>query len=164
MLKSRTFAFTAIVALALSASAAHAGRIAPGHKLSWGKAGVSLEDYWIDAAQCGHQAAAVDLKDTTPAKALVYGSRLLDDASSPGEIISIQELVAPGVQWNRAATIMQRSLDQCLAGRGYTRFRLTDSQFHHLQKLASGSLERRKFLHELASDAKILTKQAVEQS
>jgi hypothetical protein len=153
-----------VAALAFGASAASAHRISPGHKVSWGKAGVSLEDYWVDAAECGHAAAAIDLKDTTPAKALVYGSRLLDDASSPGEIISIQQLVAPEIQWNRAATIMRKALESCLSGRGYIRFQLTDSQFRRLRKLDAGSLERRQFLHRLASDPAVLARQAVDRS
>jgi hypothetical protein len=158
------WAVAALAAFVLGASPASADRIAPGYKISWGKAGVSLEDYWVDAAQCGHAAAAIDLKDTTPAKALVYGSRLLDDASSPGEVMSVQQLVAPEIQWNRAATIMRKALEMCLAERGYVRFRLTDSQFRHLRKLEAGSVERRQFLHRLASDAVVLARKAVDRS
>jgi hypothetical protein len=153
-----------VAALALGASAASAHRISPGHMISWGKADVSLEDYWLDAAECGHTAAAVDLKDTTPAKALVYGSRLLDNASSPGEIMLIQQLVSPEIQWDRAATIMQKALESCLSERGYSRFRLTDGQFRRLRKLDVGSLERRQFLHGLASDPAVLARQAVGRS
>lgn len=154
----------ALAAFVVGASPASADRIAPGFKVSWGKAGVSLEDYWVDAAQCGHAAAAIDLKDTTPAKALVYASRLLEDTTSPGEIQSVQQLVAPEIQWNRAATIMRKALEMCLAERGYVRFRLTDSQFRHLRKLEAGSLERRQYLHRLASDAAVLARQAVDRS
>jgi hypothetical protein len=144
------------------ASPASADRVSPGHRISWGKAGVSLEDYWVDAAQCGHAAAAIDLRDTTPAKALVYGSRLLEDTTSPGEIMSVQQLVAPDIQWDRAATIMRQALETCLTGRGYMRFRLSASQFRHLRKLEPGSVERRQFLHRLASDASVLARQAID--
>ena len=154
----------AVAAFCLAASASAANRIAPGAKLSWGKLGVSLEDYWIDASQCGHEAAAIDLKDTSPAKALVYASRIIDNADSPEGVIVAERLAAPEIQWNRAATIMRQALEKCLTGRGYVKFRLTDGQFRHLRKLAVGSIERRKFLHSVASDPNVLAKQAVDRS
>lgn len=154
----------AIVALFLGQAAIAGQRIEPGAKISWGKAGVSLEDYWVDASQCGHQAAATDLTNSDPAKALVYASRIIDNASSPEDVIAAQQLVAPSVQWDRAATILQHAVEKCLTGRGYVKFRLTDGQFRHLRKLAVGSLERREYLHSLASDPKVVATQALHSS
>jgi hypothetical protein len=161
----RTVAFAALsfglAALSLGSSATAANRIAAGHRISWGKPGVSLEDYWTDSAQCGHEAADTDLANTDPGKALVYASRITDNATSAQGMAIATRLVNPEVQWNRAATIIQKELEKCLMERGYVKFRLTDGQAKKLSKFETGSLERRRYLHSLASNPDLLAKQAL---
>lgn len=150
-----------LAALLPATSAGAADRISAGHKLSWGKPGVSIEQYWTDSSQCGHEAAAIDLSNTDPGKALVYASRIMDNASTGGNLIGPAQLVHPEVQWNRAATLMQQALEKCLMERGYVKFRLTDGQARKLRKFEIGSLERRRYLHSLASDPDVLRKQSL---
>lgn len=151
----------AVLAIALAASPASAKRITAGYQTSWGKAGVSLEQYWIDSSLCGHEAAAIDLTGTDPARALVYASRLIDNYSDYEDIARAERIAAPEIQWNRAATLMRRSLEACLVKRGYVKFKLTSGQAHHLKKLKDGTLERREYLHSLASDPDVLARQAL---
>ena len=158
---SLSLASATALALMLPASAASAHRIGPGNAVSWGKAGVTLEEYWIDAATCGHRAAAVDLTGTAPAEALVVASRRIDNWSDSESIQRALRLAAPEVQWDRAARILQGELEKCLTERGYVKFRLTRAQAHRLKKLEAGSLERRAYLHSLASDPKVLEAQAM---
>jgi hypothetical protein len=161
----RILAFTAlslgIAVLTLGNSADAANRVTAGHRTSWGKPGVSLEDYWTDSAQCGHEAADTDLANTDPGKALVYASRITDNAVSAQGMAIAARLVNPEVQWNRAATIIQKELEKCLMERGYVKFRLTDGQAKKLGKFETGSIERRRYLHSLASNPDVLAKQAL---
>jgi hypothetical protein len=164
----RTFALpltiAASLALVLDGSTASARRVSPGDEVSWGKAGVSLEDYWIDSATCGHQAAAVDLSGTAPAKALVVASRQLDNWSDFESVQQALQLAAPAVQWDRAAAILRQELERCLTERGYVKFKLTRDQARHLDKLEAGSVDRRKYLHSLASDPAVLEAQGLRNS
>jgi hypothetical protein len=162
----KNFAMTSLLgaSLILGGSPASAGRVGPGYEISWGKAGVSLEDYWIDSSECAHQAAAIDLTGTNPARALVIASRMMDNQNDFGDIQWAVRLAAPEIQWNRAATILRDGLEQCLTERGYVKFKLTKGQARHLKKLEAGSLERRQYLHGLASDSAVLKAQALADS
>ena len=57
--------------------------------------------------------------------------------------------------------LLQSTVDQCLIQRGYSRFRLTDMQRRKLGKLRPSSAQRQSYLYSLASDAAILTAQAL---
>jgi hypothetical protein len=165
MRRTRTIAtLAATLGLALWTGPASADQIAAGSDTSWGKAGVSLEDYWTDSATCGHQAAQIDLSGTAPGKALVIASRMSQDITESSAMITAARIGAPEIQWNRAATIMKRALESCLANRGYVKFKLTKGQSHHLKKLELGSLERRRYLYRLASDPAVLRAQATRAS
>lgn len=159
-----TAALACTLALTLAGSPASAGRVRPEHQTSWGKAGVSLEQYWVDASVCGHEAAAMDLSDTPPAKALVLASRMIDNQTGYGDVEQAMRFAHPEVQWDRAGTIMRHELERCLTERGYAKFKLTKDQARRLKTLAPGSFERRKYLHELASDPAVLADQAVKDS
>jgi hypothetical protein len=74
------------------------------------------------------------------------------------------QIARPEIQWQRAATILQDALEACLIERGYVKFELTGSQNRKLRKLEVGSLERRRYLHSLASDPDVLAAQAIERS
>jgi hypothetical protein len=51
-----------------------------------------------------------------------------------------------------------------LAERGYVKFKLTKGQARQLKGLAAGSIERRRYLHGLASDPHVLAAQAIADS
>ena len=168
MLKARALASLAlgISLLTFGSSAATAGRVSAGHQKSWGKQGVSLEQYWADSSECAQAAADIDLEGTKPAKALVFWTRLGNGNMAPNNYADIwmSARINPEVQWNRAATIMRRELEGCLAERGYVKFELTDEQDRQLDRLDPGSLERRSYLHSLASDPDVLAAQVVADS
>ena len=147
-------------------SPATAGRVSAGHQKSWGKEGVSLEQYWTDSTECAEAAAAIDLEGTKPARALVFWTRLGNGNMAPNNYADIwmSTRINPEIQWNRAATILRNELEGCLAGRGYVKFELTDEQDRQLDRLTAGSLERRTYLHSLASDPEILAAQALTDS
>jgi len=159
----RTVATFALLSLALAAPAS-ARMIGAGYKTSWGKAGVSLEDYWIDSSQCGFQAYNLDLTGTGPARVLIIASRMAENPISVEDAARARQFANEEVQWDRAASIMQSELDSCLIRRGYVKFKLTDSQADELAGLEKGSLERRRFLHSLASDPAVLAAQGVASS
>jgi len=152
------------ISLGFASSPAAANRIDAGHNKSWGKAGVSFEQYRTDSSDCAHFAANTDLEGTDPARALVLASRLIDNQNGFDDIQGALRTAAPEIQWRRAATIMQGKLDTCLTERGYVKFELTDEQDDRLDQLEPGSLERRSYLHSLASDPNVLAAQALTDS
>ena len=168
MLKARAIASLVLGAslLIFGSSSATAGQVSAGHQKSWGKGGVSLEQYWADSAECAQVAADIDLEGTKPAKALVFWTRLGNGNMPPNNYadISMSVRINPEVQWDRAATIMRKALDGCLVERGYVKFELTDEQYDMLSELQVGSLERRMYLHRLASDPEILAAQGLSES
>ena len=160
------------------------------HHMSWGKAGVSLEDYRADAADCAREAVNLDISNTDAAKTLVAASRAIDTAYSsawmyaPAASISfpgvgssgsggmwggggghdVQQLIHAyriDEQFAGIADLQYRTLDTCLAGRGYHQFRLTADQEARLHHLRRGSAERRAYLHSLGSDPEVVARQAL---
>ena len=176
-----------LIALAAAATLGSAAFAANAPQTSWGKAGVSFEDYRSDATFCVREAAATDLTGTEPANALVLASRRMaagetnDYTPSIGGASSTspspttggfdpmieaanrmqQERIAarPDLRIRQAREIMQRRLDHCLAGRGYHRFRLTDDQRRRLRHYPERAAERQTYLHSLASDPRVLAAQ-----
>jgi len=166
MRKVRPFAalVLGISLCALGSSPASANRVDPGHRMTWGKGGVSLEQYWIDSAECGHIAAATDLTGTPPARALVIASRMIDNQNGYEDVARALQFASPEVQWDRAARIMESALEACLIERGYVKFELTDGQYRTLKMYEVGTFERRAYLHSLASDPDVLATQAISES
>ena len=175
-----------LIALAATAALAGAAVAANAPQTSWGKAGVSFDDYRADATACLRVAAATDLTGTEPANALVLASRRMATGQTNDYTPSIggasatsspvtggfdpmieaanrmqQERMAarPDLRLRQAHDIMQRRLDHCLEGRGYHRFRLTDEQRHRLRSFSETGLARQAYLHSLASDPHILQAQ-----
>ena len=167
--------------IALVAATAAQAVPVKGIRESWGKADVSFDQYRADALACGRQGYYLDIADTAEAKAFVGASRQLDsmaDASGfqtpppPGEDPILRYIAFAAQQQNVMTAIrpeekmrslgktMQTTVDQCLAARGYQKFRLTAAQTKRLSKLRIGSDERRQFLYSLARDPNILSAQA----
>ncbi len=158
------------IAAFLFAAALPAAAIAgPAPLLSWGKPGVSLATYRADAVGCGMRAYYSDVSNTDGAKNFVEGSRRLDSyAGAPGDPMENARMMGTIVQGTRVDAslkdVKQYQLDrdaQCLIDHGYHRFRLTDDQRKHLEKLKVGSDARHAYLHRLAADPEILQAQAM---
>lgn len=150
----------ACAAAAALSAAAEARLVGPGRSVSWGKPGVSLEAYRTDAVTCGRQAASLDLRDTGPAQSLVLASRLIENATDVESAGVAMWIASPERNIGKAGDMMKAALDQCLIEKGYRQFRLSDAQRRKLTKLPTGSLERHAYLHSLASNPEILSRQA----
>ena len=145
--------------------------------LSWGKPGVSLDDYVADAGQCGRAGYYLDVSHTDAAHVFQEATARLDTNESdlatpivtPDDVYRkadianrsqhIVDATRPEARFNEVRSVMQDAVDRCLVKLGYERFQLTASQAHHLRSLRTGSAERRAYLHSLASDAAILAAQ-----
>ena len=178
------FRLTAVAILALAASPAAASPAT-----SWGKAGVSFEAYRSDAISCLREAAATDLRGTAPARALILASRQIETGQSNDytpmingaggtsptagrpsfdpssetylRVAHAQNAAQVDRHIGEAREILEARLEQCLAGRGYQRFRLTREQRRRLDRLPERAPERQAYLHSLASDPQILAAQAL---
>lgn len=155
-----------IVAITLGALTAampvQARYVSPGHDKSWGKPGISFDQYRDDAVTCGQQAAALDLRESDPAKALVVASRLLDNVPDVWAASEAMRLASPERNFAKAGDLLQATLERCLHERGYRKFKLTSEQKHRLSKLPIGSDARHHYLYALASDPEVLTRQAID--
>ena len=179
-----------LIALAATIGLAGAATAANAPQTSWGKAGVSFDDYRSDATFCLRVAAGTDLTGTEPANALVLASRRMAtgqtndytpavggaNGTGPSTVNSgfdpaieaanrmQQERIAarPELRIRQARGILQLRLDHCLAGRGYHRFRLTDDQRRQLRHMPLRAPERQVYLHRLASDPQVLAAQGEE--
>jgi hypothetical protein len=161
---------------------------APAPQESWGKAGVSLAQYRKDAIDCALQGHYTDISKTDDAKAFVKASRQLDatttgasaptvtetNATGPDTTNSIDQMVEyanqqqrivenvrPEERFHSIKKMLLSRTEQCLVGRGYSRFRLSKDQQHRLSKLKFGSDERRAYLYKLANNPAVLQSQGV---
>ena len=172
-----------LIALLLSAgsmagAAGAQSRAAP--EVSWGKAGVSLEDYWTDSVACAVEAVNLDVANTRAAQRLVAASSALNatdnsrrsvpsssvpvassNADFGADYGRIRDMYEPDRQFDAIESLQQRTLDRCLANRGYRQFRLTDDQRQRLRRFDHGSDARRVYLHSLAADPDILRQQGL---
>ena len=173
-----------LVALVLPASV----NSAPAPEESWGKAGVSLAQYRQDALECALKGHYLDISKTDDAKAFVKASRQLDavttgasaptttgaSATGPNSTNSIDQMaeyanqqqhivdsVRPEERFHSIKRMLVDRTGQCLANRGYSKFRLTEEQRHQLRKLKFGSDERRTYLYNLASNPGVLQTQGI---
>jgi hypothetical protein len=143
--------------------------------VTWGKAGVSFDEYRADSIACASEAYYLDVSNTTAAQRLVAASRQLQSiedtrprpltmdeavnfAADQGNTINHYR---PDRQFEAIEELQQQTLDSCLAQRGYHQFRLTDAQQRQLRRLDRGSEARRTYLHSLAADAEVLRQQSL---
>jgi hypothetical protein len=164
----------ATLAIAFSTSAGAASRDI---ETSWGKPGVSLHDYQLDASICANEALKLDVAEHPATKQLIRASHLLDSAYDqvgrlPPNTMGHVAGIGPDTNWLRDVYrvdanfyqikgMMLQVLDGCLTGLGYKEFTLTDEQRARLGKLPRGSQQRRAYLHSLASDPNVLSRQGV---
>ena len=143
--------------------------------VTWGKAGVSFEEYRADSIACASEAYYLDVSNTTAAQRLVAASRQLqtieDTRPRPLTMDEAVRFAAdqgntmnhyrPDRQFEAIEDLQQQTLDTCLTQRGYHQFRLTDSQQQELRRLDQGTEQRRAYLHSLAADAEVLRQQSL---
>jgi hypothetical protein len=146
----------------LAAMPSQARYVSAGYDRSWGKSGVSFADYRDDAVTCGRQAAALDLRNSDPAKALVLASRLIDNAIDVADAGDAMQIASPERNFAKAGDLLQGALERCLHERGYRKFKLTAEQRHKLSKLKPGSEARHHYLYSLGSDPNVLARQALD--
>jgi hypothetical protein len=173
----------ALLAAGLSLALAPAPAWAAEPIETWGKAGVSFDDYRDDAVTCGRTAHYADVSDTEHARAFAEATRRLQAADdtgmgSPGatpdqdmyrmaqlgaRTEQIRSSIRPEKRLRELKVAMVSIVERCLEDRGYSRFRLTVEQQQALDRLSKGSPERHRFLHALASDEDVLVSQRIEQ-
>lgn len=154
---------------------------------SWGKPGVSIDQYRTDAITCGRTGYYLDVSDTEaahvfkdasaqleaneadlPSAAMVAGSGTPDAREAAMEVndivgrsAHIVEATRPAERMRTVGNLMQAKVDDCLKGRGYIHFKLTDSQRKHLAHLHLGSVDRHIYLYQLGTDPDVLKAQAM---
>ena len=156
--------------------------------LSWGKPGVSIDQYRTDAITCGRAGYYADVSNTEAAHVFKRATKdieaneaglssvaMIAGSGSPesrraaamelGDIVNqsahIVEGTRPTERMKDVGTLMQSKVDDCLKGRGYVRFRLTPQQRKRLGHLNLGSPERHLYLYQLATDPDVLKVQAM---
>jgi hypothetical protein len=169
------FAGAALFAISVSAAAASPTRDI---EKSWGKPGVSPGEYHLDASICASEAMAMDISQTAPAKRLAKASRELDTIY---ETASMYNPGAAGISfgnpYHQVPSVLQAYrvdesfkeirkwqiavLEGCLKGLGYRQFALTEDQRRRLKKLPLRTDRRRAYLHSLARDPLVLSRQGV---
>lgn len=146
---------TVLLATAALAFAAIASPAAA--RNSWGKPNVGFAEYRIDADECSN--AAFDAKLwMEPIEHVIRASYAAStDIFSEA---SLKMIMTHGVTVT-IADQLQATVDRCLIDRGYTRFRLTDSQDRQLSHFHRGTMDRAHFLHSLGSDPNVMAAQAI---
>ena len=156
----------------LAATLPLAALAAPAPQFSWGKPGVSLATYRAESIGCAMRAYYTDLSDTHAAKNFVEGSRQINAIVNSGmggtdagiSIGHVVDSVDPDRNIKEVRKLQLDLVAKCLRDHGYQRFRLTEDQRAHLQKLKIGSDKRHAYLHDLAADPAILSAQAAPDS
>ena len=137
-------------------------------RASWGKPGLSIEQYRLDQRECGLAATNKDVSQTGAAKTLATASQQLDNLQTIDteryiyDSERIKRYANPERQWEEVRLFQQQAMEGCLIRRGYRQFILTKEQRSALGRLAFGSVERRRYLFSLATDPEVLTKQGVD--
>jgi len=150
----------------LIAAAASAATAAPAPQVSWGKAGITLEQYRQDSLECGLKGHYTDVSQTQDAKVLARASGQLENlpstldpmdyAVTSGHIVATAR---PDLRFRNVKNTLESATAQCLVERGYSRFTLTEDQRSALKKLKAGSDQRRAYLYSLASNPAVLQNQ-----
>lgn len=171
-LKGNAMRLAVCLATVLLAPAAAAWADEP--RTSWGKADVDFTQYRSDAAYCAYAALTTTWAhaDESPNPDFVHeGASAATSAvpqapdpttPTPADLGSVQSQnrLSEAREARRYHSEAQAAVDACLTERGYTRFRLTDTQRSRLRTLAHGTPERQRYLYSLAIDPEVLRAQA----
>ncbi|MBD8546925.1 hypothetical protein [Sphingomonas sp. CFBP 8760] len=136
---------------------------------TWGKPGVSRTDYDADAIACSLPTALRDVKRDREAKVYVQGFEALERennmppmarpadeegiAAQANRNVLLKRIYDPRRQVNSLQNKLQKEVETCLIGRGYSIFPLSKDQSRNLKKFVPGSEERRDFLYRLSTNA-----------
>jgi hypothetical protein len=169
-------------AVSLALLLASAASSAPAPEDSWGKAGVSFEQYRQDAVDCAAAGYFLDISNSADAQQFVTASRKLNNlpgptiyqtvGTGPGSTSSVDvaanfaniqqhiiESVRPEERFKNIKRMQLAKTNECLVNRGYSKFRLTDNQRDRLRHLKFGSDKRREYLYSLATNPSVLATQ-----
>lgn len=145
--------------------------------VSWGKPGVSFDDYRRDSIECGRRGAATSMKGRREFDAVMLGlSRQDTDIDigrslppSPAQEDPAQKLARdyalngaksrPEPKVKALQSFLEENVEACLSEKGYVRFSLTPRQAADLGRLKKGSEGRFRFLHALASHEAVIRQQ-----
>lgn len=171
----RALAIAACLIL-IAPALAEAPSMADLHKTSWGKAGVSFEQYRTDAVQCALKASSYDITKAPVGKKLIAFSKGRENARLHARLQAPTEWGGDGPYFAKRSPWIEHFQDsayletrdlqydllgQCLHARGYRQFRLTAQQIKTLDGLQRGSDARRAYLHHLASDPAVIARQGL---
>jgi hypothetical protein len=145
--------------------------------VSWGKIGVSFEQYRQDAVDCTREGYYLDVSGTEAAQTLKRASSQIENnevnlynpygSSWPTQvdIVTRSDAIAQGTRpdkrFKEVRALQEDAVAKCLIERGYKRFTLTRDEQDHLAHLKAGSDARHQYLYSLAVNPKILSAQAV---
>lgn len=126
---------------------------------SWAKPGVSFEQYRTDSVECAKRGYFRDISQDEPTKRFLRGFRSADDDLNKADIggpnmdgwLEAVRRTQPDRRKREIQEIQVREVEQCLTERGYSKFSLTKGEQKQLAKFPSGSVDRQRFLHQLAS-------------
>jgi hypothetical protein len=158
----------ASLSLAPAASAAKAATV------SWGKLGISFEQYRQDSADCARAVYYLDVSGTEAAQVfkratshLENNETNLQNATPDAQLstaISSEQIVQgtqPEKRFQEVRDYQLKAMEICLTDRGYKRFALTSEQADHLNRLKKKSEARREYLYRLSVDPEVLKEQGV---
>jgi hypothetical protein len=140
---------------------------AKGPELSWGKAGVSIDQYRVDSFECAKSGYFADVRDTQQAKDAIRVLETADrelnngDEIDPNARVLRLRALRPDARVREVGKYLHTVVETCLKERGYRQFALTKAQAKSLGKLPTGSLDRQLYLYSLASDPKVIAAQGV---
>lgn len=152
---SRGFAVVMGIMLASSGAAQAADR--PPIE-SWGKPGVTFDQYRADSVECAKIGYFRDVSQDEPAKRFIRGLETADrlmNFPSPADggddwMLSVRR-TQPDRQKRLLQTIQVGDVEQCLTGKGYRKFTLTTDEQKALSQYPRGSEARHRYLHALAA-------------
>lgn len=149
---SRGFAVVIGIMLASSGAAQAADR--PQIE-SWGKPGVTFDQYRADSVECAKIGYFRDVSQDEPAKRFITGFTAADNNLNSGGNASdwINSILRtqPDRQKRRLHAIQLGDVERCLADKGYSRFRLSRSEMKTLASYPRGSEARHRYLYTLAA-------------
>jgi hypothetical protein len=131
--------------------------------ISWGKEGVSFEQYREDSVACGTKGAARDMREERAFKDVAHGTNFQDSALDRGDAVEYVMIYKRNFRSNvpKLQQFLINGVEECLMIKDYRPFALTPEQEKRLHNYHKGSQNRFRYLHQLAGDPKILHAQAL---
>ena len=132
--------------------------------VSWGKEGVSFEQYRAESIECGRAGAGRDLERQQAVKDVIHGAHFQDSALDRGDAVEYAMIYDRNFRGNvaKVQAFMVSGVEECLFNSGYVPFVLTRAQENRLSRYRKGSPERFRYLHELSIDPKVLREQRLD--